>query len=102
MLSICCCGQGRGTSNGGIPVPIQSRLDSTSAFDPETIRILTAAFEAAWRSLRAGDGLGPDTDEARDRLAKRIILVAQGGERNLRKLPDDAIAFMHEASHWKP
>jgi hypothetical protein len=65
-------------------LPIQSRV-SAGAFDPETMRILTAAFEDAWQSLNGdGIGLGPHTDAMRDALAKSIIEVATDGERDAR------------------
>jgi hypothetical protein len=78
-------------------VPIKSRLSPERAFDPEIIRIMTAAFEDAWRTLNSKGGVGPHTDAARDLLAKHIIGMAQGGERDLTKLRDGAIAFMQEA-----
>jgi hypothetical protein len=73
-------------------MPIKSRVPA-DAFDPETIRILTAAFEEVWGALH-GNGIGPDADAARDALAKHIITLAQGGERDGNRLRDGALAFM--------
>jgi hypothetical protein len=77
-------------------VPIKSRLPPEGAFDPEIVRIMTAAFEDAWRTLNSNGAVGPHTDAARDLLAKHIIGMAQAGERDLTKLRDGAIAFMQE------
>jgi len=78
-------------------MPIRSRLSPDSAFDPETIRVLTAAFEDAWRAVDRTANVGPDADAARDKLARLIIASAEGGERNPVKLRDDAIAFFRLA-----
>jgi hypothetical protein len=77
-------------------VPIISRLPAETGFDPESIRIMTAAFEDAWRTLNSNGVVGPHTDAARDLLAKHIIGMAQAGEHDLAKLRDGAIAFMQE------
>ena len=57
------------------------------AFDPDVVRILIDAFDGAWQSLEKS-GVTYATDghatETRDRLAKRIIELARGGERNQR------------------
>jgi hypothetical protein len=80
-------------------LPIQSRV-SAGAFDPETMRILTAAFEDAWQSLNGdGIGLGPHTDAMRDALAKSIIEVATDGERDARRLRDAALAPLAQSLH---
>ncbi len=83
-------------------MPIQSRLPPDSAFGPETIRLLTSAFEEAWQAIDQSARVGPDVDAARDKLAKLIIAAAQGGERNPIKLRDDAIAFFRLAHGDKP
>lgn len=52
------------------------------SFDPDTNRILTAAFEAAWTKIAGGRDLGPNTDMMRNELAKAIIGLARTGERD--------------------
>jgi hypothetical protein len=79
---------------GGVLMPITSRLPPKSSFDPETIALLTGAFEDAWRSLNRGDGIGPDTDAIREMLAKHIITTAQTGERDVIRLRDGAVAYV--------
>jgi hypothetical protein len=69
------------------------------AFEPETIRVLTAAFEDAWRSLdNDGTDLGPHTDVTRDTLAKGIIVAAMLGERDPQKLRDAALTHLRDAT----
>jgi hypothetical protein len=83
-------------------MPIQSRLPPDSAFDLETIRLLTAVFEDAWRAITRDASIGPDTDAARDQLARIIIASAQRGQRDPIQLRDDAIAFFRLAHGDKP
>jgi hypothetical protein len=83
-------------------MPIRSRLPPDSAFDPETIRVLTVAFEDAWRAIDRTASIGPDADATRDKLARLIIASAEGGERNPVKLRDAAIAFFRLAQGDKP
>jgi hypothetical protein len=78
-------------------MPIQSRLPPDSAFDPETIRLLTSAFEEAWRAIDRTSSIGPEVDATRDKLARLIIAAAQSGQRDPIKLRDDAIAFFRLA-----
>jgi hypothetical protein len=76
-------------------VPITSRLPPHGSFDPETIRVLTTAFEDAWQSL-GHDAIGPDTDAIRDMLAKHIITAAQTGERDVSRLREGAVAYVRD------
>jgi hypothetical protein len=71
-----------------------------SAFDPDTIAILAAAFETAWDTVRkSGSPLAADDQAAstRERLAKRIVAMAQQGERDRQRLVDDALAHVAAA-----
>lgn len=66
-----------------------------ASFDPETVALLASAFDAAWDTVRkSGSPLAGDAQAAstRERLAKKIIALAQNGERNQRRLIDDALA----------
>jgi hypothetical protein len=83
-------------------VPIQSRLPSNNAFDPETIQVLTATFEDAWREVRGKYRVGPDTDAVRNKLARLILAAANGGERDPAKLRADAITFLKLATPDHP
>src|SRR4029453_579898 len=59
----------------GMLMPIKSRLPPDTAFDPETIRLLTTAFEKAWQTLNGSGGVGPHKDAQRDRLARLVIAL---------------------------
>ena len=76
-------------------------LQRNRAFDPETVHLLAAAFENAWKSLTArGDRFADPlrADHSREVLAKRIIELAQRGERDPIHLRDDALAYLTEQS----
>lgn len=62
------------------------------ALDPETNIILGKAFDAAWDALHVSDKAR--ADEVRDALARRIIAMAQRGERDVASLRDDALAHL--------
>ena len=62
-------------------MPIRPYLNGI-AFDPETIEALGVAFEKALQSLRLVDR----TDLATELLAKKMIEVAQQGERDPERL----------------
>jgi hypothetical protein len=65
-----------------------------TSFDPEAIRILSAAFEEAWQALlRSGAKFGSDrrAEEARDTLAKYMIEQAKQGELDQQRLQEGAL-----------
>jgi hypothetical protein len=71
------------------------KLLGKHSFDVETTKILASAFDAAWFSLQAsGSQLAADNRavETRDLLARRIIEIAQRGERNRQRIVDQALA----------
>ena len=55
------------------------RLIQGASFDAETTRLLGLAYE------RACEGLAPDVT-VREAVAKRIIVAAKGGERDVERL----------------
>ena len=60
-------------------------------FDPETAAILGAAYEALARLL-------DQPDVVRELVAKRVVALATRGERNIRRLCDEALiaeGFLH-------
>ena len=71
-----------------------------SAFEPEVIDILAAAFESAWASIEtSGSSLASPRYKrvAREILAKRIIETAQHGERDRQRLSDDAVTYLTQS-----
>jgi hypothetical protein len=67
-------------------MPIQKLLQQ-QAFEPEEIKALSSAFEDALREL----GLVDRTDPATQLVAKRIIELAQRGERDPIRLRQGAV-----------
>ena len=63
------------------------RLLKFSAFDPEEITCMTAAYEDALRVLQLANRQDPITEL----VAKKIIEVAQAGERNPDSLREKAL-----------
>jgi hypothetical protein len=75
------------------------QLLANSSFDPEAVATLSAAFEDAWETVkRSGGTLSRPAYErgAREVLAKHIIELAQGGERDRGRLSTAAVAFLTE------
>jgi hypothetical protein len=73
-------------------MPIVGMLANTS-FDPETTRVLIAAFDAAWRQLEASPSLcGQEVGAARDLLAKCVIEQGRGGQLDQDQLMKKALA----------
>jgi hypothetical protein len=73
----------------GLDVPIRAILEDEygPSFDPEDVAKLAAAFEAALSELRLVDR----KDRMTMTVAKLIIELAKNGERNPKKLCDDAL-----------
>ena len=68
-----------------------------SAFEPETIETLVSVFESAWRTVEeSGSKLASPAYKraAQEIIAKRIIEMAQRGERNPVTLATDAVAYL--------
>ena len=64
------------------------RLLKTCAFDPEDVECLSKAYEDALRTL----GLVERSDAANQLIARKIIEVAQNGERDPARIRALAIA----------
>jgi len=75
-------------------------LLAQSAFEPKTIDRLVAIFAAAWRKVEpSGSKLAAPAHRraAQEILAKRIIEMAQRGERDAGRLADDAVNYLQRA-----
>jgi hypothetical protein len=68
------------------------RLLQNSAFEPELINVMSAAFEQACRQL----GLAETADPLREIVARKIIECAQTGERELARLCDCALRSLRD------
>src|ERR1700721_2118939 len=71
----------------------QHTVDGDGSFDPETVNILSVAYDEARRSLQKSGIYFTcrEAEAARERLAQRIIENAKGGERDPARLRDDAL-----------
>jgi hypothetical protein len=75
-------------------------LLAESAFDPETIETLVSVFETAWRKVeQSGSKLASPAYEraAREIIAKRIIEMAQRGQRDPSELAEDAVSYLERS-----
>jgi hypothetical protein len=71
-----------------------------SAFEPEMIEILASVFETAWQKVeQSGSKLASPAYRrpAQEIIAKRIIEMAQRGERDPAELADDAVAYLQRS-----
>lgn len=65
---------------------------STTHYDPETLAILDQAFNEALDQLMSAPDTPTDIKALRDTLAKRIIVAADNGEREVERLKFHALA----------
>jgi hypothetical protein len=68
-----------------------------SAFDPDEVRILTGAFDKAWKTIESSGASFATNGHAaatRELLALRIIDMARLGERDEGQLRDDALDYL--------
>jgi hypothetical protein len=63
------------------------KLFDGHSFDPETIDVMSQALAGAFAAL----GITDKPDDAKVTLAKRIIDLARGGERDPERLKDAAL-----------
>src|SRR5262245_66553892 len=71
-----------------------------SSYDPDTIRAMLEAFDAAWASVHFHFYDGPDAHEAaRLRLANAILLAAADGNRDVEDLKAHGLASI--AAHYQ-
>jgi hypothetical protein len=68
------------------------RLLQNHAFGPDEIRVLTTAFEEALQTLRLVDRADPATEM----VARKIIELAQQGERDPVRLRERAVRSLSE------
>jgi hypothetical protein len=75
-------------------------LLSQSAFEPEMVESLVAVYEAAWKKVeQSGSKLASPgyRNAAQEIVAKRIIEMAQRGERDPGELADDAVKYLQSS-----
>jgi len=75
-------------------------LMAQSAFEPEVIEFLVSVFESAWNKVeQSGSKLASPAYRraAQEIVAKRIIEMAQRGERDPGELAEDAVKFLEKS-----
>jgi hypothetical protein len=75
-------------------------LLAESAFEPETVAVLASVFEIAWQKVeQSGSKLASPGYKraAQEIIAKRIIEMAQCGERDPNALADDAVSHLERS-----
>jgi hypothetical protein len=82
-----------------------AKLGYEGVFTPEDVRILVAAFDAAWTSVMSSGA--PFSEElhqaaAREILAKALIRGAQGGESDERCFKEVALLELSKANLRRP
>jgi hypothetical protein len=63
-------------------------------FDIDTTKTLASAFDKAWLTLQKAGGeivMDKQASGTRDLLARRLVAIAAGGERNFQALVDGAL-----------
>ena len=71
-----------------------------SAFEPEMVEFLVSVYEAAWKKVeQSGSKLAAPGFQraAQEIIAKRIIEMAQRGERDPGELAEDAVKFLEKS-----
>ena len=77
------------------------KYSDDGVFDPDAVRILTAAFDEAWQSVQHSGVIFTSQahiNATREILALRIIEMAQCGEREQCRLRDDALLYLSRSN----
>jgi hypothetical protein len=77
------------------------RVGVAGVFDADEVRILTTAFDGAWKAVKdSGVSFASSghSEATRELLALRIVEMAQRGERDSRRLRDDAILHLAQSN----
>lgn len=80
-------------------------LGEEGVFSPEDVRVLVAAFDAVWASLKASGSSAADPiykETAREVIAKFIIQAVKNGEREKRALIEGALLQLVNLGKQRP
>jgi hypothetical protein len=80
-------------------------LGEEGVFSPEDVRVLGAAFDAVWASLKASGAPVADPiyqETAREVIAKFIIQAVKNGEREERALIEGALLQLSNLRSQRP
>lgn len=68
-------------ANPAVSSPSSARIFAVASYDPETLRMVTDAFDEAWMEYRALLHVEPiDADATCSAMAKRIMAAVHEGE----------------------
>jgi hypothetical protein len=70
-------------------------------FDPDTMKLLARAFDAAWADVRR-DETSPQAEDRRTRLALVILALAHEGSRNELEIRKCAVRYMNKTERLPP
>jgi hypothetical protein len=88
---------GRFPPGRGAMLRILAKNALAGAFDSDEVKILTDAFDEAWKAVEGSAvhfASGAYKNATRELLALRIIEIAQLGERDRNRLRDDALSYL--------
>jgi hypothetical protein len=72
-------------------------LIDTASHDPDTLKMLSQAFDEVWREIAANYHAEAMIEDRRNRLATIILGLADGGERDLLRMKTCASKLMAQA-----
>jgi hypothetical protein len=72
-------------------------LIDTASHDPDTLKMLSQAFDEVWREIAANYQAEAMIEDRRNRLATIILSLADGGERDLSRMKTCASKLMAHA-----
>jgi hypothetical protein len=72
-------------------------LIDTASYDPDTLKMLSQAFDEVWREIAGKYYAEAMIEDRRNRLATIILGLADGGERDLSRMKTCASKLMADA-----
>jgi hypothetical protein len=73
---------------------------SGTAYDPETLALMTAAFEAAWSEAQAKNLTTDPPNIARTSMASTILVAVNNGERDPQRLREVALKTLNGSGRY--
>ena len=74
-------------------------LIDTASYDPDTLKMLSQAFDDVWREMAGKYHAQAMIEDRRNRLATIILGLADGGERDLARMKTCAMKLMAHAQN---
>ena len=77
-------------------------LFHTASYDPDTLKMLSQAFDEVWREIAANYQAEAMIEDRRNRLATIILSLADGGERDLSRMKTGQQLMAHALQATSP